>query len=54
MSNDQTDKIADGVADRLETSDVLADAVAAKLAGQIHELRGQLLGLRYQVEDGFR
>lgn len=53
VSDEQTDRVADAVADRLETSDVLADAVAAKLGGQLHELRGQLLGLHYQVRDGF-
>ncbi|MCY3704743.1 MAG: hypothetical protein OXH08_04455 [Gammaproteobacteria bacterium] len=53
MIKEQTNKLADAVADRLERSDVLADAVAAKLGGQLHELRGQLLELRYQVRDGF-
>ncbi|MDE0357039.1 MAG: hypothetical protein OXN92_04765 [Gammaproteobacteria bacterium] len=53
MIKEQTNKLADVVADRLERSDVLADAVAAKLGGQLHELRGQLLELRYQVRDGF-
>ncbi|MDE0072502.1 MAG: hypothetical protein OXR82_08450 [Gammaproteobacteria bacterium] len=53
MSNEQIDEVADAVADRLETSDVLADAVAAKLGGQIHELRGQFLELSHQLKDGF-
>lgn len=43
--------LADAVADRLETSDLLADAVAAKLGGQLHEIRGQLLGISYQMKE---
>lgn len=42
MNNDQINQLADTVADRLATSDKLADAVAARLNGQLSSINDRL------------
>lgn len=46
MGDEHIEQLADALADRLAASDKLADAVAAKL-------NGQLSGIRKDMEEGF-
>lgn len=51
MSNEQIDKLADAVADRLASSDKLATSVAANLNGQLSGIREDVAALKSDMSE---